>query len=289
MSKEASESQEKFMSRFFRGKEVFKPLDTGWIDDRVRCIREYVANIFFYTKNGTTIMLDAGYNYARLREKMQWLRLEPTDISHIFLTHQDTDHVGALETDSDHLFRHAKLYLGAVENRYLTGEVRRKVYGGCCTLPQVHLENPVTLLQDGETIHIGDIKIEAMLVPGHTWGHLVYLVDDGWLFTGDTIWLGPNGGKSFLNVLAEDNRLARKSLAELREKLAARDLHPLIITGHTGWTDDFDFAFAHIDQSCNAWVKQKPHDPDAPRDAYDESGDTQQKACSVRLPKQKQY
>ena len=35
----------------------------------VACVREWIANIFFYTKNGTTIMIDAGCNYARLQEK----------------------------------------------------------------------------------------------------------------------------------------------------------------------------------------------------------------------------
>ena len=29
-----------------------------------------IANIFFYTKNGVTIMIDAGYNYDRLAENV---------------------------------------------------------------------------------------------------------------------------------------------------------------------------------------------------------------------------
>ena len=60
MSKKASAFQVKFMAIKYRGKEVFKPLNTGMIDEHVKCLREYIANIFFYTKNGTTIMIDAG-------------------------------------------------------------------------------------------------------------------------------------------------------------------------------------------------------------------------------------
>ena len=93
--------QIKLMPLKYRGKEVFKPLNTGVIDEHVKCLREYIANIFFYTKNGTTIMIDAGYNYPRLKEKMAWLNLNPADIRHILITHQDTDHVGAVEKDSD--------------------------------------------------------------------------------------------------------------------------------------------------------------------------------------------
>ena len=104
MSKKASNFQKKVMSFGYRGKEIFKPLNTGRIDEHVACVREWIANIFFYTKNGTTVMIDAGYNYDRLKEKMTWLDINPSTIRHILITHQDTDHVGAVETDSDGLF-----------------------------------------------------------------------------------------------------------------------------------------------------------------------------------------
>ena len=285
MSKLASKIQEKVMALKFRGKEIFKPLNTGMIDDHVKCIREYVANVFFYTKNGTTIMIDAGYNYERLREKMEWLTLEPEKIKHILITHQDTDHVGGVERDSDGLFKNAVLYIGELENRYLTKEVRRKVYSGLYKLPYVQIDNRKTLLKDRQIFYIDDIRIECILVPGHTWGHLVYLIDDAYLFTGDTIWFGPDGGYSFLGALAEDNQLSVKSLAALEALLRERNLHPVIITGHTGWSDDMDFVFAHIDQVCNASKKQTPHDPDAPYDAYDESDDTEENARIGRLKK----
>ena len=45
-------------------------------------------------------------------------------------------------------------------------------------------------------------------------------------------------------MLAEDNKLAIRSLAVLEEKLRGRGLNPIIVTGHTGWTDNMDFAFA---------------------------------------------
>ena len=101
MSKKATEFQRKAMSWMYRGKEIFKPLNTGWIDKNVACVREWVANIFFYRKGDTTIMVNAGYNYDRLAEKMGWLGIDPKSIHHILITHQDTDHVGAVEADSD--------------------------------------------------------------------------------------------------------------------------------------------------------------------------------------------
>ena len=286
MSKKASNFQKKVMSLGYRGKEIFKPLNTGWIDDRVACVREWIANIFFYTKNGTTVMIDAGYNYDRLAEKMKWLDIEPASIKHILITHQDTDHVGAVEEDSDGLFSNATLYLSETENRYLTGEVRRKVIFGLYKLPMVKTGNAKELLRDGQVLDIDGIKIECLLVPGHTWRHMVFLIDDAHLFTGDTLWFGANGGYSFINSLAEDNELAKRSLAALEKTLRDRGLQPKIITGHTGWTDNLDFAFAHKDQVCNSLHRQKPHDPKAPYDGYEESDDTETGARSVLLAKQ---
>ena len=289
MSKKDSDSQRSFMSFMYRGKEIFKPLNTGWIDERVATVREWVANVYFYTKNGKTIMIDAGYNYERLEEKMGWLDISPSSIDEILLTHLDTDHVGAVEKDSEGIFKSAKLYIGETESKYLTGELRRRVLFKLYKLPKVDIENEIELLQDGDDFYIGDIKVEAILVPGHTLGHLVYLIDDAYLFTGDTIWFGSDGGYSFLNSLAEDNALSIRSLERLEKLLQERGLSPKIISGHTGWTDDLEFAFRHRDKICNSMKKQKPHDPTAPYDGYDEREDTEERARDKRLPKAWDY
>ena len=277
MSKKATEFQRVAMSRIYRGKEIFKPLNTGWIDENVACVREWVANIFFYRRGETTIMIDAGYNYDRLAEKMGWLEIDAKSIRHILITHQDTDHVGAVEADGLGLFKKAKLYIGEIENRYLTGEVRRRVMHRLYKLPQVTINNKKQLLKDGETFKIGDIKIHAFLVPGHTWGHMVYLIGDKYLFTGDTIWFGADGGYSFISALAESNKLAVRSLGILEQKLKKMCVKPLFITGHTGFTDNFEFAFAHKEKLCSPF-KKKVHDPSALYDAYDESDDTERNA-----------
>ena len=277
MSKKATEFQRVAMSRIYRGKEIFKPLNTGWIDENVACVREWVANIFFYRRGETTIMIDAGYNYDRLAEKMGWLEIDAKSIRHILITHQDTDHVGAVEADGLGLFKKAKLYVGEIENRYLTGEVRRRVMHRLYKLPQVTINNKKQLLKDGETFKIGNIKIHAFLVPGHTWGHMVYMIDDKYLFTGDTIWFGADGGYSFISALAESNKLAVRSLGILEQKLKKMCVKPLFITGHTGFTDNFEFAFAHKEKLCSPF-KKKVHDPSAPYDAYDESDDTEENA-----------
>lgn len=282
MSKKATKFQKKVMSRLFRGKGIFNPLNTGYIDEHVASLREWVANIFFYTKNGNTIMIDAGYNYDRLEEKMSWLNLNPKEIEHILITHQDTDHMGAVEKDSELLFKSATLYIGEIENRYLIGESRRRVFHGLYKLPKVKTDNKKVLLKDGEVFYIHDIKIECILVPGHTWGHMVFLIDDKYLFTGDTIWFGADGGYSFLSTLAEDNNLSVQSLARLEQIIKAKQRDIKVITGHTGYSDDLDFAFKRIDIVCKPFSK-KFYNPNAPYDGYDESDDTKENMKLVKV------
>ena len=47
----------------FRGTGVWRQLNTGFIDEHVRVVREYIVNIYFYTKNGKTIMIDAAVSW----------------------------------------------------------------------------------------------------------------------------------------------------------------------------------------------------------------------------------
>ena len=284
MARKDSQEQKIGMSLLFKGRAIFKPLNTGKIDDKVGCVREWVANIFFYTKGDTTIMIDAGYNYERLKEKMEWLNIDPSTIKHILITHQDTDHVGALERDSELLFKDAKIYIGEIENRYLTGEVRRRVMHKMYKLPLVKIDNEKVLLKDKDVFYIDGIKIECLLVPGHTWGHMVYLIDDEYLFTGDTIWFGVDGGYSFLSTLAEDNELSLSSLKALKENILKRNAHINVISGHTGWSDDLNFVFAHTDKKCTPFLRHY-EDPDAPYDGYVEDDDTKENAQSGYLKK----
>ena len=284
MARKDSQEQKIGMSLLFKGRAIFKPLNTGKIDDKVSCVREWVANIFFYTKGDTTIMIDAGYNYERLKEKMEWLNIDPSTIKHILITHQDTDHVGALERDSELLFKDAKIYIGEIENRYLTGEVRRRVMHKMYKLPLVKINNEKVLLKDKDVFYIDGIKIECLLVPGHTWGHMIYLIDDEYLFTGDTIWFGVDGGYSFLSTLAEDNELSLSSLKALKENILKRNAHINVISGHTGWSDDLNFVFAHTDKKCTPFLRHY-EDPDAPYDGYVEDDDTKENAQSGYLNK----
>ncbi len=52
---------------------------------------------------------------------------------------------------------------------------------------------PYTALQDGVVIEVGNRRIQALLTPGHTLEHVCLLVDDWFVLTGDTLFVGDVG------------------------------------------------------------------------------------------------
>ena len=114
----------------------------------------------------------------------------------------------------------------------------------------------------------------------------MYLIDDEYLFTGDAIWFGADGGYSFISTPAESNQAAVRSLERLEASLRARKRRIDVITGHTGWSDDLDFCFAHRDRLCSLFRKRVPA-PEAPYDGYIEDDDTEERARTVLLKKKK--
>ena len=83
-------------------------------------------------------------------------------------------------------------------------------------------------------------------------------------------------------ALSDANRARLRG--KLERLLRGRERPIRLITGHTGWTDDLDFAFAHRTQLCAPFHKRVP-DPDAPYDGYDERDDTEEKARTCPLAK----
>lgn len=86
-------------------------------------------------------------------------------LSHILMTHHHHDHTGGVEALQE---RFKAEVIGAKRDRH--------------RLPD--LDRPVA---DGEQWKVGNKVLTAMDVPGHTIGHIVYLID-GALFAGDTLF-----------------------------------------------------------------------------------------------------
>ena len=181
------------------------------------------------------------------------------------MTHVDVDHAGGMDKKGNPVFPNAQVYIGNEEEQYLTGKMyRMKKLGFLKLKVGVSLKNDYKLLSNGEIINIGDIKIEAIHIPGHTLGHMCYLIDDSILITGDCLAINKNGGYPFWDFFTQNPELNKKSLQKLKEFVQDKKILS-VCTGHSGYRKYNDSIFAHIDETAD-YGKKKHFDEDAPED-----------------------
>ena len=126
------------------------------------------ANAYIVTclKTRDSVLIDAPAEASTIIE-----RLQGTNPQCILLTHNHLDHVGALAELRSRL----KMPLAAHASE-----------SGNLPLP------PERLLSDGDTVSLGNLKLEVLHTPGHTPGSLCFKVGR-YLLSGDTIFPGGPG------------------------------------------------------------------------------------------------
>jgi len=206
----------------------FPTMETGHIVDNIFVVKDDFANLFIIQDSTQYVVIDCGNSPATVAEQMEKLGIKPDDVVAVFLTHTDDDHVGALS-----LFDKAKLYTSKEEEQMINGTKSRFLWFGLF-IPRTDY----ILLEDRETVQIGNLKFEAFLVPGHTSGTTAYLVNDKYLFTGDIASLKDGKIAPIPAFIDMDAKQAVKSCEIIRCIPAAG----YIFTSHWGYTDDYQTA-----------------------------------------------
>ena len=158
----------------------FYPLESGWISEHLLAIKDQNVNVFVYKDKDNYICFDAGYKDGFSLEELFRMNILPTDITHLFLTHSDHDHIGNVDA-----FSNAKCYIGTHEQELIYRNRPRLL--GC--IYNEYLGNNFTFLSNLESVRIGSTLIQALYTPGHTPGHTSYLLNNSILFSGDAIIL----------------------------------------------------------------------------------------------------
>lgn len=250
-----------------KGVGIVNPEHTKILDDGISSVREFETNFWLYSKNGTTIAFDSGHlNYPNIKNEFQRIGINSCDINHIFLTHADVDHAGGIDKCGENIFPNAKVYLGKEEEQYITGQTFRFKKGFIKVKNCVKLNPGYILLSDNEQIDIEGIKIEIIHTPGHTMGHICYIIDDFILISGDTLAINDNGGYSFFGDFCLNPELNKRSLFKLK---AICEKKPLkwVLTGHSGCRKYSPSVFQHIEETA-VFSKKTPFDKNAPYNTY---------------------
>jgi hydroxyacylglutathione hydrolase len=211
---------------------LWYPEDTGQITDNVYAVKVRDVNLFLYAVGQHILAFDAASAGDDLQEELKRLPIAPKSVTHLFLTHTDADHAGGLA-----LFPGARLYLSSDEEQMIDGETARFLR----VVHNARIDRPYTLLTGGDVVDAGGIKIQAIATPGHTPGSMSYLVDDRFLFTGDTLVLRNEQVHPFYRLFNMDTATQKQSI----RKLAGLRNVALLCTAHTGCTTDYERAMMH--------------------------------------------
>ena len=201
------------------------PLETGKVADDIFVVGDGYANMFIIQDSTQYIVIDCGAFLEIVTEQMKKLGIDPNDVTAVFLTHSDADHVGALG-----LFGKAKLYMSKEEELMINGTKSKTIW-----FDNSIFRTDYILLEDRETVQTGSLKIEGILVPGHTSGMMAYLVNDQYLFSSDILSLKDGKIAPIPAIYNMDTKQAVKSM----EIICHIPTAEYIFTAHWGYTDDY--------------------------------------------------
>lgn len=167
------------------------------------------------TKNG--FIIDPGYDAEEIIKEIKEIK-----IKYVLLTHCHFDHMEYVNKFID--FYLAKLICSEKTNINIKDpyiNLSEDIGGEAVVLKEADF-----ILKDGEEINSENIKIKCIYTPGHTNGSVCYLVNNSFLFSGDTLFF-QNCGRWDLPTGREED-----IIKSIKEKIYKLNDEVIVYPGH---------------------------------------------------------
>lgn len=180
--------------------------------------------------NNELALIDAGVgaDTQAILDNVKKDGLDPKNIKTVFLTHSHTDHIGGAKDLRDALS--CKVAIAEEEAPFVENadeeRLGLRVAKDAGYYPRDFVVKPCPIdirVKDGDVFTVGKLKMTALIVPGHTRAHIMYLlegVEKRYLFAGDHISYGglislqnyPESGSTIDGYRESGKRLAQMDL-----------------------------------------------------------------------------
>lgn len=209
-----------------------KHVDTQEVIKGIYAIKTRNANFYVIKNDDKYIAIDAGGgNKDIVKNELSKLNIKPEKITSVLLTHTDFDHISAIS-----LFKNAAVYISKQEVKMIDGSVSRFFNN---SIVKNKLNYDYKVIEDNEEIYFGKVKVKSILTPGHTDGSMSYIINDKYLFAGDTLSLKNGKVEMFNSLFNMDDDAQKESIKHLAKIQNAE----YIFTAHYGFTDNYKEAF----------------------------------------------
>lgn len=206
------------------------------IDATTYAISEYghweEPHCYLLIGSDEAVLIDTGLGVESIREQVEKITSLPVLA---IITHGHWDHIGGVnefsqvaihKADSDWLEKGLPIPDGEIQENFALAPTTKPLPETfdlqAYTTPRV---KPTMILEGGETIDLGERKIQIIHTPGHSPGSVcIYEPGRGYLFTGDTLYKGT----LYMNYKSTDPILFAESIHRLSK------LKPMkrILPGH---------------------------------------------------------
>ncbi|MFB6265299.1 MAG: MBL fold metallo-hydrolase [Bradymonadaceae bacterium] len=178
-----------------------------------------VSDNFFYAveSDGRVALVDP----VDGSQAVDWVREHGYELRYLINTHHHRDHTGGDRTVLN-TFHAVELVAGEED----ADEIDAQLSGGS-------VDRTVT---DGDVLELGEVTLEVLDTPGHTPGHVSFVVGD-YLFSGDTIFVAGAGNCNFGGHPGTLFRTFRDTLSQLDDDLT-------FLPGHDYAVRDLEFVLS---------------------------------------------